>query len=248
VAGASPGSGRQLLISDLHLHAGRPETTRLFHAFLRDVAPAANALHILGDLFEYWAGDDDLDEPFNREICAALRGLAQRGVHLTFLHGNRDFLIGAGFAAAAGATLVDEPVVLELGGHRTLLLHGDVLCTDDLAYQQFRAQVRNPQWQQQFLALPLAARKRKIEEVREFSEQQKQTKATEIMDVNDAAVHAAFRSHAVARMIHGHTHRPARHELVVDGRPCERWVLPDWYASGGYLACEADGWRAFALG
>lgn len=236
-----------VFISDLHLLAERPATTGLFLDFLDSTAHRAESLYILGDLFEYWAGDDDLDEPFNAQICAALRRFADSGVRLFFLHGNRDFLIGAEFARASGATLLADPVVMDVVGQPTLLLHGDTLCTDDIAYQRFREQVRDPQWQRHFLALPLAVRKQKIAEVREFSEAQKQVKAAEIMDVNDEAVAEAFRRHGYARMIHGHTHRPAAHRHRVDGRDCERWVLSDWYDGGGYLVCDGEGCRAVPL-
>lgn len=236
-----------LFISDLHLCAQRPAITQVFFDFLAQQARQADALYILGDLFEYWAGDDDLDEAFNAAVCSALARLRAQGIPIRFIHGNRDFLIGAGFADAAGVTLLDEPVTVPIAGRQTLLLHGDVMCTDDLAYQRFRSQVRDEQWQRQFLALPLAARKQKIQEVRQLSESAKQTKATEIMDVNADAVAEAFRRHNYARMIHGHTHRPAHHWHDVDGRRCERWVLADWYERGSYLACEESGCRTYVL-
>lgn len=236
-----------LFISDLHLCAQRPQITQVFFDFLEQQARQADSLYILGDLFEYWAGDDDLDEAFNAAVCSALARLSSHGIPIQFIRGNRDFLVGAGFAAAAGVTLLDEPVTVPIAGRQTLLLHGDVMCTDDLEYQRFRSQVRDEQWQRQFLALPLAARKQKIQEVRQLSESAKQTKATEIMDVNADAVAEAFRRHDYARMIHGHTHRPAHHWHDVDGRRCERWVLADWYERGSYLACEESGCRTYAL-
>lgn len=236
-----------LFISDLHLCAARPQITRIFFAFLDREARAAEALYILGDLFEYWAGDDDMREGFNAEVCGALARLGAHGVPTHFIHGNRDFLIGDEFAAGTGITVLEEPITVPIAGSPTLLLHGDVMCTDDLAYQQFRRQVRSEQWQRQFLGLPLATRKQKIEEVRQLSESAKQSKAAEIMDVNAGAVAETFRRHDYVRMIHGHTHRPAQHWHEVDGRRCERWVLADWYEGGSYLACDESGCHAVML-
>jgi UDP-2,3-diacylglucosamine hydrolase len=228
-------------ISDLHLHDSRPDINRVFFGFLRGPAREAESLYILGDLFEYWAGDDDLGDPFNGSVAAALAEYSRSGPALRFMHGNRDFLLNGEFARACGGTLIDDPHSLDLFGTPTLLMHGDTLCTDDLDYQRFRVQVRNPVWQKGFLALPLAQRKRQIEAVRQTSETEKTRKAPEIMDVNPAAVQAALREHAYPRLIHGHTHRPARHVHRVDGRTWERWVLADWYRSGSYLRCDEDG-------
>lgn len=236
-----------LFISDLHLCAARPEINRAFFDFLDREARRADALYILGDLFEYWAGDDDMGEAFNAQVCGALARFATQEIATYFIRGNRDFLIGEEFAVATGITLLEEPLSVAIAGQPTLLLHGDVMCTDDLAYQQFRRQVRDAQWQRQFLALPLAARKRKIEEVRQLSESAKQSKAAEIMDVNADAVAETFRRNGYVRMIHGHTHRPAQHWHDVDGQRCERWVLADWYERGSYLACDESGCRSIAL-
>jgi len=229
-----------LFISDLHLAPARPDITAAFEAFLRGPALEGDSLYILGDLFEYWAGDDDLDDPFNARVVAAL---ARCGVQVPvlFMHGNRDFLAGERFAAAAGLRLVADPLVAQIGGRRTLIMHGDTLCTDDLEYQRFREEVRSPAWARAFLALPLDERKRHIEQLRERSEAQKRVKPMTIMDVNPAAVEAALRTHGCERLIHGHTHRPGRHSLVVDGRPCERLVLGDWYQQGSHLSCTAGG-------
>lgn len=237
-----------LFISDLHLCPSRPQISRLFLDFLAGPARKAEALYILGDLFEYWAGDDDLDDPFNAGVCAGLRGLADAGVPIFFMAGNRDFLAGEAFACAAGLTLLPEPAVVELGGIATLLMHGDTLCTDDTAYQAFRGEVRSMEWRQAFLALPLDRRKAQIEALRRESEAQKRSKPMDIMDVNADAVLQALTFHRCTRLIHGHTHRPARHSLVIDGRACERWVLPDWYETGGYLACEESCCREIAFG
>jgi UDP-2,3-diacylglucosamine hydrolase len=224
-----------LFISDLHLTEERPEANELFISFLEDKARSAEALYILGDFFEYWIGDDDLAEPFNAVIAGLLKELTGRGVQLGLMHGNRDFLIGERFCAATGARLLEDPVVKDIQGIPTLLMHGDTLCTDDVEYQAWRRKARSPEFQAQFLAKPLAERRRAIVQMREKSKQVVQEKTAEIMDVNDDAVRQALRRHGVRRLIHGHTHRPGRHALDVDGRRCERWVLPDWYGRGGYL-------------
>lgn len=237
-----------LFISDLHLCPSRPHINRIFRDFLAGPARQAESLYILGDLFECWAGDDDLDDPFNAGICAALRELSKSGVPVFFMAGNRDFLAGEGFARTAGLTLLPEPTVVELHGTPTLLMHGDTLCTDDDAYQAFRAEVRTMDWQQAFLALPLPRRKSQIEALRRESEAQQRIKPILILDVNTAAVLQALTFHGCTRLIHGHTHRPAHHNLIVEGQPCERWVLQDWYETGGYLACDESGCKQATLG
>lgn len=224
-------------ISDLHLCEERPETTRAFLAFLDGPARRADALYMLGDLFEYWAGDDD-DSPLIGTVCAALCGLVSAGTRLFFLAGNRDFLIGPGFAERVGLRLLDEPSLIELDGTRALLSHGDTLCTDDQAYQAYRRQVRDPAWIRGFLDRPLAERKQFIENIRQQSERAKRMKQAEIMDVNADAVETLLRTYDYPLLIHGHTHRPARHLHRVDGRDCERWVLADWHDEAHYLAWE----------
>jgi UDP-2,3-diacylglucosamine hydrolase len=236
-----------LFISDLHLCPTRPATTRAFFDFLRGPARDCAALYILGDLFEYWAGDDDADQTLNREAARALAQLAEAGPRLHFMAGNRDFLLGQDYAALSRLTLLDDPTLIELEGTPTLLMHGDTLCTDDTAYLEFRATVRDPQWMSAFLARPLAQRKATIEALRRRSEAEKRTKPMEIMDANDEAIARALRRHGYPRLIHGHTHRPAHHEHTVDGHRCERWVLADWYGRGSYLACDAAGCRSVAL-
>lgn len=235
-----------LFASDLHLCPARPGTVHLFERFLAGPAREAEALYLLGDLFEYWAGDDDLADPFNADICAAIQKVGSGGTAIFFMAGNRDFLAGEEFCQATGATPLPEEIVVDVAGTRTLLLHGDTLCTDDADYQRFRATVRDQRWQRDFLALPLAERRARIEALRARSEQEKQAKTCDIMDVAPGSVLAAFRCNEVSRMIHGHTHRPARHELDLGGgRIAERWVLPDWSeTAGGYLACDSDGCRA----
>jgi len=228
-----------LFISDLHLKPEAPHLTRILLELLAGAATRADALYVLGDLFEAWPGDDDAADPFNAPVISAFRALSDRGISVHFQHGNRDFLLGPEFARATGGKLLAEDPVVDLYGTPTLLLHGDQLCTDDIAYQQFRAQVRNPAWQQALLGRPLAARKQLARQLREGSDAAKSEKSIDIMDVNADAVATAFRRHNVTRIIHGHTHRPARHVHVVDGRECERIVLADWGAAGAYLEVAA---------
>jgi UDP-2,3-diacylglucosamine hydrolase len=236
-----------LFISDLHLSPDTPDATAALLRFLRETAPAADALYVLGDLFEYWIGDEGLAQPFAQEVARAFRALVQGGVPVYFMHGNRDFLVGERFAVASDIKLLTDPAVVDLYGTPTLLMHGDTLCIDDVEYQKFRAMVRNAAWQQAFLAKPLDERVRMAREVRGKSEQAKQVKDMAIMDVAPTAVDDAFRAHNYARLIHGHTHRPARHEHKVDGHGCERWVLADWYDHGSYLMCDASGCRSQPL-
>lgn len=230
-----------LFISDLHLSPDQPNGMAAFRHFVGGIAPRADALYILGDLFEYWAGDDDLNDPFHAEVASALRNLAAHGTRIHLLRGNRDLLMGETLANACGATLLDDPVLVDIYGTPTLLSHGDMLCTDDTAYQQYRAQVHDPVFQQQFLAKPLDERKAYIKNLRSRSTEAKQRKDGAIMDVNDATVAKLLRKYGYPRLIHGHTHRPNRHEHVVDGHSCERWVLGDWYKTGSALRCDAKG-------
>lgn len=223
-----------LLISDLHLQESAPRLTRLFHHFMEHIAPDSDALYVLGDLFEVWLGDDE-DSAFAADIVAAFRRYSASGKPLYFLHGNRDFLLGSGFAQATGGILLAGPTVTELNGTPTLLLHGDELCTDDLDYQAFRAQVRNPLWQQAFLAKPLAERRQIAAGMRQASKAQAREKAGYIMDANDTAVSNILAEHRVARIIHGHTHRPAYHR---PGEGQERIVLGDWHERGCYLRVQ----------
>jgi UDP-2,3-diacylglucosamine hydrolase len=231
-----------LLISDLHLQPERAALTEAFLRFLDERALKAQQLYLLGDLFEYWAGDDDLSAPFHQQIVAALRRVSDRGVQVFWIAGNRDFLVGSGFADACGLTLLPETWVIEAGGQRIALLHGDAQCTDDVKYMEFRAQVRQPAWQQQFLAMPLAQRKQIIADLREKSKEGHAEKSYEIMDVTPAAIAEVFAQTGTSVMIHGHTHRPALH--VVDGK--RRYVLPDWEPEavpprGGWIAVADDG-------
>lgn len=234
---------RTLFISDLHLDEARPGIVAQFERFLDTIAPGADALYILGDLFEYWVGDDVLALPLPARVAAALRAAAA-ATPTAFMHGNRDFLVASGFAAATGVALLEDPAVVDLYGTRTLLTHGDTLCTGDLAYQQFRAQVRDPAWQAAALAKPVAERLAIAQGLRARSEGAKHGKAVEIMDVAPEAVEEALRRHGCELMIHGHTHRPGRHVHRVDGRERIRWVLPDWYERCGYLEASPEGLRA----
>jgi len=236
-----------LFVSDLHLCAGRPQSNRVFLRFLERDARSARALYILGDLFEYWVGDDDLDDPFNATIVAALARLAASGVPTYLMHGNRDFVIGEAFARASGITLLPDPTIIELDGNAVLLMHGDTLCTLDLEYQAFRREARSQTWISALMRQPLAERKAAVEALRRRSEQEKRAKPAEIMDVAPAEIEAALRRYGYPRLIHGHTHRPARHVHRVDGHVCERWVLADWYQGGSYLACDESGCRAVQL-
>ena len=237
-----------LFISDLHLTPERPIPVKLFHRFIAEIAPAAQSLYILGDFFEAWVGDDTLNTAFNQDITKTLKRLSEQGVKLFFLPGNRDFLVGTAFAEAADLTLLADLTTIDLFGVRTLLAHGDQFCTDDTAYQAFRQQVRDPAWQRQFLAQPIAQRLALANALRERSENAKADKKPEIMDVNDAAISATLadplrNNPPIRRIIHGHTHRPARHEYQQGEHLGERWVLPDWYETGGYLTCDERGCR-----
>ena len=228
-----------IFVSDLHLTPERPQASQIFFEFVQGPAAQAGALYVLGDLFEYWVGDDDLGDPYNAAVADALRALSGRGVALSFMHGNRDVLVGQAFAERCGAQLIADPLLLDLHGTKTLLMHGDTLCTDDVDYQKFRVYAHDPDNQRKFLAQPLAERRKQIIGFRAESEKSKAGKAAEIMDVAPATVDQTLRAFGFPRLIHGHTHRPARHVHVVDGHACERWVLTDWYGRAGYLRCDA---------
>ena len=240
-------SQQALFISDLHLSAERPEANEQFFRFMGDEAARAGALYVLGDLFEYWAGDDELTDgkgdPLACEVASAFDSVSRKGVQVRIMHGNRDFLVGKGFLAASGAQLLEDPSVIKFAGKRLALLHGDTLCTDDHDYQAWRRIARSAAWQAEFLAKPLGKRHEDISGLREKSKEVIAAKPAEIMDVNQEAVRDMFRHLKLRHMIHGHTHRPARHEHQVDGARCERWVLPDWYGRGGYLALDNVGPR-----
>ena len=227
-----------LFISDLHLDASRPEITRTFFEFLADEAPHADALYILGDLFEAWIGDDD-DDPHHQAVIARLQDVS-RHVPVAVMRGNRDFLLGERFALMTDCRLMGDEEVVDLHGTPTLLMHGDSLCTDDVPYQQFRAMARSAKWQQGMLAKPLAERRAIARAARDESSAQNAMKAEAIMDVNAGAVADVMRRHGVRRLIHGHTHRPAVHGFELDGAPAQRIVLGDWYEQGSVLRVDAD--------
>lgn len=239
-------------ISDLHLAPQAPGVTRIFLDYLRGRARAAERIFILGDLFDVWPGDDCIDDDgadgsFNRRIVDALRQLADAGVAIALLHGNRDFLLGDEFARRSGVRLLADPYLLSLPEWQFILAHGDRLCTDDADYQQFRAQVRHPDWRASFLAKPLGERQAIASALRRQSEQskrEKQQQAPDVMDVNPAATDDFLRAHGYATFIHGHTHRPATHDHFVDGIHVERWVLADWHDERGELL----GWDGRQLG
>lgn len=232
-----------LLLSDLHLAPERSAAVASFHAFARGPARDASAVYIMGDLFDAWIGDDQRDEPFARAVVQSLRGISDAGVPLYVARGNRDFLLGEDFARAAGATLLPEQALVDLGGTRTLLSHGDEFCTDDTGYQRYRALSRDPRHQKRLLRLPYRARRWIAAWVRRGSRAATARKAESILDVNAIAIEEAFRRMDVTRMIHGHTHRPARHATTVDGTARERIVLADWDDHGHYLEVDANGAR-----
>lgn len=235
-----------LFVSDLHLDEAMPRTTRAFLAFLDNHAMKTQQLYLLGDLFEAWPGDDDIASPYNRQIVNAIRRISDAGAIVFWIAGNRDFLIGARFAEAIGATLLPDPFVAAIAGQRIVLTHGDAQCTDDAPYMAFRSQVRAPAWQQAFLARPLAQRKQIIEGMRNESRQAQRSKPCNIMDVNARSITALFEATASMTMIHGHTHRPARHVYQENGEKRVRYVLPDWDCEaepkrGGWIAIDAGG-------
>ncbi len=229
-----------LFVSDLHLDAAWPEVWAQFHAFLAGEARAARALYILGDLFEVWIGDDDPD-PAKRDVVAALRELTGAGVPCHVMHGNRDFMLGERFCRDTGCALIDDGTVIDLEGERVLLMHGDVLCTDDHHYQRLRRVVRNPLVRWTLRRLSLAARQRLAARLRAGSRMHTGSTAPEIMDVNDRAVRDAMRGAGVRTLIHGHTHRPAVHRFHIDGTAARRIVLGDWHAAGYVLEWNASG-------
>lgn len=235
-----------LFAADLHLDPARPAVIRLFLDFLAREAPRAQALYLLGDLFEAWIGDDAV--PADHPVLAGLRALTDGGTPVRVMHGNRDFLLGEAFAATTGTALLPEPSLISIDGEAVLLEHGDALCTDDADYQRFRAMVRDPDWQSRFLALSVDERLAQARNARDRSGEHGRETADAIMDVNPAAVARRFREHGVSRLIHGHTHRPAIHELTVDGRPVTRLVLGDWFEQGSLLRVSDGEYRLETLG
>ena len=229
-----------LFISDLHLEGDRPEIGRQFVRFLEGEARTAEALYILGDLFEYWVGDDD-PNPHYAQMKQAIRELADTGVPVFFMHGNRDFMIGERFAGETGATLLPDPTPVELHGTKVLLSHGDALCTDDTHYQQMRQMTRDPEWQAMMLAKPLDERIAIAEQARQQSAEYNAAVDEEIMDVNQQAVADTIREHGVEVLLHGHTHRPDVHQIDLEDRVAKRIVLGDWYEHGSVVRWDDDG-------
>ncbi|CAK0769787.1 UDP-2,3-diacylglucosamine hydrolase [Gammaproteobacteria bacterium] len=235
-----------LFVSDLHLCAEQPATTAAFLAFLAGPAQTAEELYILGDLFDRWIGDD-APQPEDQPVLAALRVLTDRGIPVWVMHGNHDFLYGARFSADTGCRLLPDPSVIDLYGTPTLLMHGDLLCSDDVAYQRFRKMVRDPAWQAEQLAKPVVVRQGLARDLQAQSRAHTTNKDQAIMDVSQAEVESVLRAHSVYQLIHGHTHRPAHHRFLLDGREAQRIVLPNWRTQGdarekdnmrgGYLAC-----------
>jgi UDP-2,3-diacylglucosamine hydrolase len=229
-----------LFISDLHLDPERPAITALLLDFLASRAVRSDALYILGDLFEAWIGDDDTGG-MNQTVCDGLKACAMAGTPVYVMRGNRDFLLGSGFAERSGCTLLEDPTRIDLYGRPALLMHGDLLCTDDTGYMAFRKMVRDPVWQQELLAKSLDERRRMAQEMRTSSREQTGGKPESIMDVNSDAVIRLMTEHHVQRLIHGHTHRPAIHNLDVAGHAAQRIVLGDWYEQGSVLVCSPAG-------
>lgn len=230
-----------LLLSDLHLAPERPESAAAFEAFARGPARAAAAVYIMGDLFDAWLGDEQRFEPFARDVVGALRGISDAGVPLYVARGNRDFLLGDDYARRARMRILPDPAVVVLEGAPAVLMHGDTLCTDDVDYQRYRAWIRDPARQRKLLSLPWPVRRGFAAWMRRKSRRASLRKGPEIMDVNAGAVVDAMRAANVARLIHGHTHRPATHAVDVDGRHGERHVLPDWHGRAAWLEIDAGG-------
>lgn len=235
-----------LFISDLHLHPDRPAAGAAFMQFLETDARQADALYILGDLFEAWVGDDDIDE-HDQQIISCLRQLTDAGTPCYFMHGNRDFMIGANFANAAGIKLLYDPTLIYVGGRSVLISHGDFMCTDDESYQRYRKLARNPGYQRIAMAFPAFCRTWLGKRIRKISIANAQVKRPEIQDVNTNAVRKTLLDYGVQTMVHGHTHRPAIHDFDLDGTPAQRIVLGDWYEQGSVLRWDTSGPRLSSL-
>lgn len=229
-----------LFISDLHLSGERESITKLFINFLEKRASKADALYILGDLFEVWPGDDMI-QPDYEESITKMKQLADNGLPLYIMQGNRDFLMAEKFSEVSGATLIEDPTVIDLYGTPTLLMHGDTLCSDDVDYQKFRIMVRDPSWQAGFFAMPDEERLAMTSKYRKISKTKTAQKNMQIMDVNQDTVNQEMLKHNVNQLIHGHTHRPAIHDFSTANNLKKRIVLGDWYEQGSVLVCNEDG-------
>jgi len=235
-----------LFVSDLHLSGERPEKIEIFKRLLHSASGRIEALYILGDLFEYWLGDDD-DSPPHNEIIESLRGFGASGTRLALMRGNRDFLIGSRFAESTQCELLADPSVLDLYGEPTLLMHGDLLCTKDVDYQALRKTVTDPRWQQSVLSKTLEERRKLALDMRDGSKAHIRAQDEFIMDVEQKTVVDYLREHGVRALIHGHTHRPGIHEFALDGSAARRTVLGDWYASDSVLLCTPGGQRLLGV-
>jgi UDP-2,3-diacylglucosamine hydrolase len=230
-----------LFASDLHLSPDRPAAAAAFRAFCEGPAREASAVYLLGDLFDWWIGDDQLSDPFAAAVAADIRGVTRAGVPVFIAHGNRDFLLGARFMKETGSALLPERELVDVGGTSTLISHGDELCTGDVEYQRLRTRMRDPVTQRRLLRLPLFGRRLIAQWLRGRSREAIAMKPEAIMDVDPETVAETFRSFRVRRIIHGHTHRPATHALEIDGQPCERIVLADWHDDGEYVEAGEAG-------
>jgi len=238
---------RTLFVSDVHLNVVRADIVGAFLAFLEQKARHADALFILGDLFDEWLGDDD-DKPPHGEVCDALAALTATGLPVSVVHGNHDFLLGKKFAKRSGCSLLGDHTIIDIYGTSTLIMHGDTLCTDDVDYQAFRKMTRNPIMQKMFLSLPLAKRAEKAAGIRQGSREDVALKSDEIMDVTTEAVDAVMRKYNVRHLIHGHTHRPAVHSFTLNDQEATRIVLGDWYEQDSVLIWDEAGYRLGRIG
>lgn len=228
-----------LFISDLHLSEHTPEINQCFQRFMREEAIHADALYVLGDLFEFWIGDDD-NSTFATSIKNEFKRLTSQGVPCYFTQGNRDFLIGKRFSKQTGITLLGDSTIIDLYGQRAVVMHGDTLCTDDVKYLEYREKVHQPWLQWVFNRIPMFLKKKIVSRVQSDIKSDKQTKSLEIMDVNQTAVERVMRDENVTLMIHGHTHRPNIHQFAIENDTCTRIVLGDWYTQGSVLAFSSE--------
>lgn len=233
---------KSLFISDLHLHPDHPEIEQSLLAFLQQDNSDTDAIYILGDLFEFWLGDDDIETPY-KEVITALQQASSR-VPLFFLPGNRDFLVGVTFQADTGCKIIEDGLVFDLYGKKTMLLHGDTLCTDDIEYQRFRTEVRSDSWKDNVMAMALDERRQFFRSLRQQSQNAIREKSSHILDVNSDAVISAFKTSGIDLMIHGHTHRPGIHTYKVSDKTVRRIVLGDWFEQGSLLTCMENGEHA----
>tara|TARA_B100001113_G_scaffold136798_1_gene112322 strand:+ start:1189 stop:1914 length:726 start_codon:yes stop_codon:yes gene_type:complete len=235
-----------LFLSDIHVSDEHPEISEHLKEFLLEEKFKINTIYILGDLFEYWLGDDD-PNPSYREIKLLLKNLSQKGISIFFMHGNRDFLIGEKFAEEAGCHILPDPHVMDLFGKKVLMSHGDIFCTDDKEYQSFRNQTRDPAWKESILSKSLHFREEFAKKARLESSKHTNSKKNEIMDVNKDEILKMYEKYKVEIIIHGHTHRPAIHDIFYNGRDCQRIVLGDWYEQGSILRCDETGFDLIQL-